>query len=214
MALHDQAEGARAPISGVSRGELIALSRVESDDLTLVAGLIDRQPAAVAELFDRYATLVRGILIRTLGSAEDADDLVQDTMLVVVRRVGTLQKPEALRSFIVSVTLRTAKNELRKRALRRWIGLDDAPEYPITPAHDPVAVDRVRRVYQALERLDAASRVLFVLRHIEQLELTELAEANGCSLATIKRRLLRAEKRFEAIVRNDPELCDFLERAD
>ena len=50
------------------------------------------------------------------------------------------------------------------------------------------------------------SRLLFVLRHVEGLELTELAEVVGCSLATVKRRLSRADQRFRAITRNDPVL--------
>jgi RNA polymerase sigma-70 factor (ECF subfamily) len=211
-----QGKTARVPLESPrpSGGQLVALPRAGSDDAALRTGLIEGQPAAVAELFDRYASLVRRILVRTLGGAHDIDDLIQETILVLLRRIGSLEKPEALRSFVVSVAIRTAKNELRKRSVRCWVGLDSAPEPLTSPAHDPVVADRLRRVYRALERLDAPSRVLFVLRHVEQFELTELAAASQCSLATVKRRLSRAEKRFEAMMRGDPELRLFLERED
>jgi RNA polymerase sigma-70 factor (ECF subfamily) len=75
-----------------------------------------------------------------------------------------------------------------------------------------VAREGVRRLYRALDRLDAGSRVLFVLRHVEAFELTELARAEGCSLATVKRRLARAEQRFERIASRDPLLRTFLTR--
>jgi RNA polymerase sigma-70 factor (ECF subfamily) len=101
---------------------------------------------------------------------------------------------------------------VRKRRLRRLVGLDQATDMAAAPAHDPVAREGIHRVYRALDRLDAGSRVLFVLRHVEQLELTELAKAEGCSLATVKRRLAKAEQRFEAIAAGDPALRTFLRR--
>ncbi|MBN1606654.1 MAG: hypothetical protein JW940_08470, partial [Polyangiaceae bacterium] len=51
-----------------SLGAIVPLARSQSDESSLVEGLIERSPAAVAELFDRYAPLVRKMLIRTLGS--------------------------------------------------------------------------------------------------------------------------------------------------
>jgi RNA polymerase sigma-70 factor (ECF subfamily) len=63
----------------------------------------------------------------------------------------------------------------------------------------------------ALNKLDAESRAAFVLRHVEGCDLGETATACNCSLATIKRRLAKAEKRFEAISRADPVLRTFLQ---
>jgi RNA polymerase sigma-70 factor (ECF subfamily) len=187
---------------------VVPLERSSRDDADLVLALQRRDSAAIAELFDRYGQLVRQMLIRALGTNHDVDDIVQESFIVVIRRIHTLEKPSALRSFVISVALRTAKNELRRRRVRRWVGLEEAAEPPLVPGHDPVTAERVRRVYAALERLDAGSRTLFVLRHVEGLELTELADAEGCSLATLKRRLARAEKRFDAIAGRCPVLSE------
>jgi len=169
------------------------------------------KPAAIAELFDRYSRLVREMLIRTLGSRFDVDDLMQETFLTAVRRAPTLRDPGALSSFIVGVAIRQAKNELRRRAVRRWIGLSPERESGSSNS-DPVAREGIRHLNCALEQLDPSSRVLFVLRHVEQLELSEIARAEGVSLATLKRRLARAERRFEAIAERDPVLRDYLVR--
>jgi RNA polymerase sigma-70 factor, ECF subfamily len=197
-----------------SLGAIVPLARSQSDESSLVEGLIERSPAAVAELFDRYAPLVRKMLIRTLGSVVDIDDVMQETFLVIIRRCKTLRKRAALTSFVVGVSLRVARNELRKRRVRRWIGLEDAAVVPMVPGHDPVAAETLRRFYAGLDRMDAGSRVLFVLRHVEGLELTELAEMSGCSLATVKRRLARSDQRFRAITRADPALRRLLGGAD
>jgi RNA polymerase sigma-70 factor (ECF subfamily) len=168
-------------------------------------------PAAIAELFDQMAPLVRGLLVRTMGRTDEVDDLVQDVFLVVVRRCRTLDKPEALRSFVVGVTIRTAKKALRMRGLRRWVGLDAAETLPVCPAYDATRAEQVRCAYRALSQLGAQSRLIFALRHIDGLELTDVAAADGCSLATVKRRLARAERQFEALARRDPVLRDLLE---
>jgi RNA polymerase sigma-70 factor, ECF subfamily len=200
----------RRTISGEVR-RVVPLCRAELAESELVAGVIGREPVAIAELYDRYAALVRRVLIRALGTDLDIDDVVQETFLTVVRRIVGLRDPAALRSFVVSVTLRLAKNELRKRALRRWVGLDQL-DPPVAEPADDAARESVRHVYAALSKMGADLRLIFVLRHVEGLELTELAAAAGCSLATIKRRLARAESRFEALAAGDPVLRDRLRR--
>ena len=189
---------------------MAVLHRVAADDQILLDGLLAGDDHAVASLCDRYGWQVRGVLTRTLGSTLDVEDLMQETFLTIVRKCSTLRDRKAFRPFVVSVAIRVARNELRKRALRRFIGLDVAPELPVTPPHDPAARQAVDRVYEVLSRMDADTRVAFVARHVEGFELTEAAEICGCSLATIKRRLAKAEKCFEAMSRGDPVLSKML----
>ncbi len=193
------------------RGSLAILQQYAGDEAALVEGVMARNPRAVAQLFDSYAQVVRGVLIHALGGCNDVDDLMQETFLTVVRRCSTLRDVGALRSFIVSIAIRTARNELRKRAVRRLIGLDDAPLPPITPPHDPEVAQGISHLYQALSRLDADSRLAFTVRHVQGYELTETADICGCSLATIKRRLAKAEKCFESMAENDPVLRHWLQ---
>lgn len=203
----------RFPLSSsepTSSGGLISLPVAPAGDAELVQGILAGRPAAVAQLIDRYSAVVRRILIRTLGNARDIEDLAQDTFLTVLRRCPTLRDPNALRSFIVSVAIRTARNELRKRAIRRFVGLDEAIDVPVQPPHDAEVAERVRHVYAALDKVDADARIAFVLRHVEGLDLAETAAASDCSLATVKRRLARAELRLRALAKTDPVLRGLL----
>lgn len=183
----------------------------EVEPARMLARLIARDSAAVAWLVDEHSTVVRQMLIRVLGSDHDVEDLVQDTFIVVLRQAKTVQNPSALRSFIVSVAIRLARNELRRRAVRRWVGLETVSEAPLVSSHDPVTADRVRSLYRVLDRMDADARLLFLLRYVQGMELTELAEVAACSLATLKRRLARAQARFGAIAKAEPALRDYLE---
>ena len=203
----DHAQAARA----AGGGRLAVLKRRVTDDASLVEAVVAGDAHAVAELFDRYGYVICGVFVRALGGTQDLEDLMQDAFLTIVRRCSTLRDPAALRSFVVSVAIRIARNELRKRAFRQFIGLEDVPEPPVCPAHDPEAAQAVRHIYAVLEKLDTDSRLAFVVRHLEGYELTEAADICDCSLATIKRRLAKAEKCFEAMSRNDPVLRQLLE---
>jgi RNA polymerase sigma-70 factor, ECF subfamily len=188
------------------RGNLVRLRPGVISDADLVEQLRQKQPAAVSHLIGTYSSIVRRSLFRVLGNAHDIDDLEQDTFVTVLDRCHTLRDPSALRSFVVSVAMRLARNELRKRAIRRFVGLDGINEQTTAQAYDPVTAERFRHLYRALDRLESNGRIAYVLRHVEGYELAEVATACGCSLSTVKRWLARAEQKLQETARRDPVL--------
>src|SRR5277367_3203183 len=102
------------------------------DDATLARLVAAQDPRAAAALWDRYATLVRGILRRTFGPVAEVEDLVQDAFIGLFRTLPGLRDPEALRSFVVGTALRVARSELRRRRVRRWLSLTSTGSVPET----------------------------------------------------------------------------------
>lgn len=177
-------------------------------DADLVAAFVRDEEWAAAALWDRFAPLVRRILFRAVGPGQDLDDLVQECFIRLYRKLPGLRDPDACRSFVVTITTRVLQGELRGRWLRRWLGLSrdgDLPERAAESA-DLEARDALARFYRLLDRLGPKDRTVFVLRHIEGLELTEVAAALGISLATVKRWLPRIARRLHAQASRDPVL--------
>jgi RNA polymerase sigma-70 factor, ECF subfamily len=81
------------------------------------------------------------------------------------------------------------------------------------PGHSPEHGEALRATYHVLGRLSADERIPFALRFIDGMELTEIADACAVSLATTKRRLSSAQKKFTSIARTYPELADWVEGA-
>src|SRR6476646_12230333 len=80
-------------------------STEELSDECLVARVIDKNRDALAILFRRYSRLVRGIALRILGDASEADDLLQDVFLFVHRKLSVFDpSKESFRSWIVQMT--------------------------------------------------------------------------------------------------------------
>jgi RNA polymerase sigma-70 factor, ECF subfamily len=189
----------RLPISGV-------------DDAALARAAAEGDPRAASAIWDRFSPLVRGLLRRSIGPGSEVEDAVQDVFLRFFRNLGTLRDPEAVRSFLIGITIRVAHSELRRRRFRRWLRLTDTgavPEQEAT-AFDPEAREALTRLYAALDRLDDESRLAFVLRHVESLELDDVARALDVSLATTKRRLTKATSRLHAMVSRDAVLAAYV----
>jgi len=190
----------------------VSLPAAATDDAGLVDGLREGSTAAFALLYDRFAGMVRGLLLRVMGHEEGVDDLAQDVFLTVVRRCGDIRRPESLRAFVHGVAVRTAKDELRRRRLRRWVGWSEVPHSVVLcRSQDPDRREAVAHVYEALDKLGVDGRLAFTLRHIEGMELAEAAAACAWSLSTFKRRLAQAERQFDALASGDPVLQAVME---
>ena len=182
------------------------------DDARLVARLREGDPGAPAALFDRYGALVNRVLLRILGGGPDHDDRVQETFLEVLRSLPSLRDEGALRPWLTTIAARVARSELRRRRVRRFFSLAD-DELPDAAAfEDHPARDALRAVWRVLDEMPTDERLAFTLRFVHGEQLTVVADACGCSLATVKRWLARAEQRFVARCQQHPELAPWLAR--
>ncbi|HHH29420.1 MAG TPA: sigma-70 family RNA polymerase sigma factor [Polyangiaceae bacterium] len=196
------------PASHRSRGRNVAaLPNAFATEASLARALVAGNPAAARALWDRYALLVRRLLQRSL--LDDAvDDVVQEAFLRVYRLVDRLREPDKLKSFVVGVTMRVAREELRRRRVRRWLRLSSTGEIPerSDPPTDHAAAEALARLDELLARLDDETRLVFVLRFVEDVPTTDIAETLGCSLATAKRRVKRAREKVGVMAERDPLL--------
>jgi len=186
---------------------------------TLLHRLHARRPEAERWLLDTHAGRVERILLRILGDTGTLEDLVQDVFVRVFARIDDVREPEALKGFVTSVSVFVAREAIRKRRRHRWLAFFASDELPEIAAGagadaDADARDGVRAFYRAVEVLDADARVAFTLRVVEGLELTDVAAACGVSLATVKRRIQRAEQTFVRRCKKDEILSRWLAEGD
>lgn len=160
----------------------------------------------------RYAPIVSWVLRRTLGPDPSLEDLSQEVFICVLRKLPELRAPQALKAFIVSTTVLTARWELRRRRTRQAIAMMDnrASIAPDTMARDADAREALRRLEALLARLNARDRHAFVLRFIEAKELIAVAAALRLSLATTKRCIARSWARVAVLAQRDPLLVEYV----
>jgi RNA polymerase sigma-70 factor (ECF subfamily) len=156
-------------------------------------------------VYRRHAGYLLGLSTRLLGSRADAEEVVQDAFIAGFGQLGTLRDPGALRVWLGQIAVNLVRHRLRRLRLLRLLGLergaDDATlEAIAAPGLHPEACGELALIDRALRRLRADLRIAWMLRHVEGLELTEVASVCGCSLATIKRRLAEADAAVRAHV--------------
>lgn len=146
---------------------------------------------------------------RHLGAARDAiDDVVQDAFVVIHARLGTLQNPDALRSWVYGVVRRTVSDHRRSRRARDAAGdrfraehrtIGSALPSPLEVAERNSDLELIERV---LAELDEPKREVFVMVEALGMTMPEVVSALDIPLNTAYSRLRLARKQFdEALAR-------------
>lgn len=187
------------------------------DDAALVSAMRAGHPGAKAEFFNRYAPQVERIITHVIGFDRELSDILQETFTKAVAAIDQLKSPASLKPWLFRVAAMSARKTLRSRARHKWLCFlsdaeDESHHEPVAGISDPDDARAVSSVYRILNDLPTDERIAFALRFIEGMELAEVATTSAVSLATIKRRIKRAEVRFLAAAQRDPTLSEWLER--
>jgi RNA polymerase sigma-70 factor (ECF subfamily) len=182
-------------------GSSLTRSGAGPTDAALVVAARAGESWAQEALFRRHARMALGLAHRLLPHDDEVDDLVQDCFVSALKRLSSLDNPQAFAAWLGSIVVRTVGKRLRRRRLLARLGLrapeeidPDAIAAPSVPGD--VAVE-LRRVYAIVTRLPVQARVALLLRRVDGLELPEIARRMGLGLSTVKRRLKTAEEFLE-----------------
>lgn len=145
---------------------------------------------AVTRLYERYAGAVHRYALRR-SDRETADEITAQVFMVAWRRRSAL--PEDALPWLYGVARRTLAQQRRGAARRERLGTRLRGE-AIEETAGPVLHDGV--LAGALRRLSEGDREALLLRYWEELEPAQIAQAMGCSRATMAVRLHRARLRL------------------
>lgn len=169
-----------------------------NDDEALVLAIRAGKQDAEEKLYRRHAGAVLGLSTRHLHSRDDAMDVLQDAFVTAFERLSELRDPAAFRPWLLRVTASLVHRRFRRRKFLRLLGLGhkDAPlslDELVDPTTSPEARAELRLLDRKLATLSDNERSAWMLRHIDGFALEEVADACGCSLATVKRRIAAAD---------------------
>ena len=155
-------------------------------DEVLMLGFQQGSREAFDELYTRYRGPLYGFFRRRLNSEARAEDLAQETFLVVIRGAERYEPRALVRTYLYAIALKLLLSERRKHA-------HDGPD--IDSIAEPAAQssnERALWVREGLQKLDETEREILMLREYEQLSYCEIAELMHLQLNTVRSRLFRA----------------------
>lgn len=178
-----------------------------TSDEELVRRLERGEAAALRQLMERYRGPLHGYLCRMLGSAEDADDLFQDTFLRVLRHAGRFDPKRAFKPWLYAIATNLARNAFRSRSYRDAVPLDRPDEDGCAlvaqlagdgrpPVEAAERAESAQVVRAAVDELPEKGRAALVLFYYQGLSYEEIAEALEIPVGTVKSRIHNAMARL------------------
>ena len=177
-----------------------AIDRPDPDlDIVRLAQRGATRRAAMGVLYERFRERVYNVALRIVSQPDDARDVLQDVFILLFRKIHRFRARAVFASWVYRITVNVSLDHLRKR--RRSPSptsstglLDPAPELRglSGPEHATANRDLERHVQEGLTHLSDRLRIVIVLRYLEGLSYSDIAEILDCSLGTVKSRLNRA----------------------
>ena len=172
-------------------------SAVELSDEQLMARVAARDSVAFELLYDRYAPVVLGVVVKIVGDRAVGEEVLQDTYWRIWSQAASYDPAKGpLRPWLFSIARRLALDVLRRQSVRPQPARDESEarrlELAPAPGDDvPTAVGDALAAAQlrgALDQLSAEQRRVLELAYFGGLTRQEIAQATGTPLGTVHTR--------------------------
>jgi RNA polymerase sigma-70 factor (ECF subfamily) len=158
------------------------------------------------QLLREHAPRVYSLALRLLGNEADAEDVTQDVLLQVLRKLDTFRGEAAFPTWLYRVTVNTALSYRRQRARRdkhragtpveklndEQIPTGQFRRWSVSPDQQALDHETHQLIEAAINRLEEKYRDVYVLADVEGLASAEISELLGLGLPAVKSRLHRA----------------------
>ncbi len=168
-------------------------------DAQLVALGCKGESGAFELLYRRHVTFALHLATRIEGSSRDVEDIVHDAFLRAFERINDLSDRGAFKSWLGAIVVHAVRSRMRRHRLMNLLGIGRKSE-PVdldsvmSPDASPHTRAQVAQIYALLRTLSADDRIAWTLRCVEGHDLDSVAKLTRCSLATVKRRISRAQQ--------------------
>jgi RNA polymerase sigma-70 factor (ECF subfamily) len=162
-------------------------------DFRLMRAVQNGDMVAFNELVDRYKDRLLNVIGRMLSSREEAEDVVQETFVRVYQHRQSFNFKHCLSTWIYTIGLNLARNELRKRKKFRHYDITEMQGNEAEFAVEMKLPTRLPEVLNsAINGLPEKYRTAFLLRDVQELPYEEVAKVLNVPLGTVKSRVNRA----------------------
>lgn len=142
-------------------------------------------------------------LLASTRDVDLAETLTQECFLKAHRNWAHFRGESSAMTWLMRIAINLQKDHWRNRRIQFWrqattnkVDLDEASEWlpsgERSAEHRLLARERVKQVWHAVDKLSERQRTVFLLRFVDELELSEIAQATGLSEGTVKAHLSRA----------------------
>lgn len=194
------------PSRGTPRSKVIGEHGATRMSTDLVAALKQKDPQAFNQLLAQHGAMLYRVAMRFMGQREEAEEIVQETLLTVYTKIHTFDEKAALSTWLYRIVVNTALMRLRVKARSPEIPMEpkgpaftpegeharEATEWDLSPEDALLRREALTVLREEVDRLPEVYRTVYVLAEIERLPYQEIATMLDLSVGAVKVRLHRA----------------------
>jgi RNA polymerase sigma-70 factor, ECF subfamily len=156
---------------------------------------------AFNSIVDRYKDRLMNVIGRMLSSTEEAEDVVQETFVRVYQHRQSFNFQHCFSTWIYTIALNLARNELRKRKRFKFLDVNDMQGAESELAVEMKLPSRISQSLDAaIQNLPEKYRTAFMLRDIQEMPYEEVAKVLNVPLGTVKSRVNRARMMLKEVL--------------
>lgn len=171
---------------------------------------------AFEELSGRYMTSIRKVVYRIVRNREDAEDVVQDSLLKAYCSLPEFRESCRFSTWITKIAMNSALMLLRKRKSRSEVSLVqscetdqigrtwDVPDPSPSTERKYARQEKLEFMSRSIKRLPPIYRSVLEQFHLEEKSMREAADTLGISVASAKSRLFRARRALRSMLEQQP----------
>jgi RNA polymerase sigma-70 factor (ECF subfamily) len=178
--------------------------RSNAEDVALIRRMYDADETALGALYDRWMRPLYSLVVHLLKDPDEAEDVVEETFWQAWRKASSYEPSRgAVSTWLLTIGRRRALDRLRAKARRRedpltregWV-LAEMPSNAPDPSQIAEGAERRKYVLAALSELPEEQREVLELGYFKGLTQTEIAQATGQPLGTVKTRMRLAMQKL------------------
>lgn len=173
---------------------------------------LERTETDFATVAQAHRSQIFRFLLASMRDPDMAETLTQDCLLKAYRNWASFRGESSVMTWLLRIAINLQKDYWRNRRLQFWrqtqmqsVSVDEASEWLPSQASSPeaqlMAREQVQQVWRVVETLSERQKTIFLLRHVEEMDLLEIAETTGLNEGTVKAHLSRAMAKVRAEMR-------------
>jgi RNA polymerase sigma-70 factor (ECF subfamily) len=177
------------------------------DDQELVKGFLSGRETDFNKLVNRYKEKIYWHARRMTGNHFDADEIVQQVLLVMYKKLNTFKFESSLFTWIYRITSTRSLNLIKRNKLKSFLSDSDVIGTSGSNADDIIGSiedkEKLERVQKLLQKIPPKQREVFVFRNFDELTYKEISEITGKSEGALKASYFHAFNKLKELMKNE-----------
>ena len=178
-----------------------------NNDFDLVKDFTNGNEGAFNKIVLKYQHKIYWHARRMAGNHLDADEIVQEVLLVMYSKLKDFKFQSSLYTWIYRVTTTRSINFIKRRRLKEAFSIEDHQDISVRKDEDIIrnieTKEKLAKIEKYLNKLPPKQREVFILKNYEQMTYEEISEITGKSIGGLKSNYFQAMKKLMEMVKKD-----------